>query len=111
MLLGREAEQRVVDELLQKARGGRSAELVVYVMARSERVQLGLDLVAVGGHGDVLQRAGGQQLIQRAGPRLHLLGLVLRTLDRQAHVAHLLRDPGDGLTDAGSRPRRQYRSP
>jgi len=29
MLLGREAEQRVVDELLQKARGGRSAVLVV----------------------------------------------------------------------------------
>ena len=28
MLLGREAEQRVVDELLQTARGGRSAVLV-----------------------------------------------------------------------------------
>ena len=29
MLLGREAEQRVVDELLQTARGGRSAVLVL----------------------------------------------------------------------------------
>ena len=64
-------------------------------------IQLGLQVVASAGHGGVLQRAGGQQLIQRAGPGLHLLGLVLRALDRHADVAHLLGDPGDGLADAG----------
>ena len=76
-------------------------QLVVHVVARGERIQLGLDLIAATGHGGVLQRAGGQQLIQRAGPGLHLLGLVLRALDGHADVAHLLGDPGDGLADAG----------
>jgi hypothetical protein len=70
-------------------------------VARGEGIQLRLQIVAAAGHGGVLQRAGGEQLIQRAGPGPHLLGLVLRTLDGQADVAHLLGDPGDGLADAG----------
>ena len=39
---------------------------------------------------EVVERAGGLQLLDGRGARLHLLGLVLRALDREAEVGHLL---------------------
>ena len=39
------------------------------------------------------------QLVDRGRPRLHLLGLVLRALDREPDVGHVLADPGRGLAD------------
>ena len=51
----------------------------------------------------VVERAGGQQLVDRAGAGLHLRGLVLGPLDRQADVAHLLGDAGERLADPGLR--------
>ncbi len=39
-------------------------------MACGEGIQLNLEVVAAAGQGGVLQRAGGQQLIQRASPGL-----------------------------------------
>ena len=46
-------------------------------MACGQGIQLRLDVIASAGQGSVLQGAGGHQLVQRASPGLHLLGLVL----------------------------------
>ena len=48
---------------------------------------------------EVVKRATGEQLVDRAGPGLHLRGLVLGALDSQADVAHLLGDPRERLVD------------
>ena len=52
---------------------------------------------------DVVERAGGDQLVDGAGAGLHLRGLVLGPLDGQADVAHLLADARHRLVDAGLR--------
>ena len=65
-------------------------------------LELGGDVV-LGGAGRVVERAAGEQLVDRAGPGLHRLGLVLGALDRQADVAHLLGDAGERLADLGLR--------
>ena len=52
---------------------------------------------------DVVERAGGDQLVDGAGPGLHLRGLVLGALDGQPDVAHLLADAGHRLVDPGLR--------
>ena len=70
-------------------------------MACGQGIQLRLDVIASAGHGSVLQGAGGHQLIQRASPGLHLLGLVLSALHGHPDVAHLLGDPADRLPDVG----------
>jgi hypothetical protein len=70
-------------------------------MACGQGIQLRLDVIAPAGHGSVRQGAGGQQLVQRGCPGLHLLGLVLSALHGHADVAHLLGDPADRLPDAG----------
>ena len=53
--------------------------------------------------GLVVQGAGGEQFVDRAGARLELCRLVLGPLDRQADVAHLLGDAGERLADPGLR--------
>src|SRR5215471_1355528 len=57
-------------------------ELVVHVTGRCDLVELLLDVVASAA--DVLEHPGLQQLVQRPGPGLHGLDLVLGTLDRGA---------------------------
>ena len=49
--------------------------------------------------GQVLERAGGLELLDGVGARLHVLGLVERALHRQADVGHLLADTGRRLGD------------
>src|SRR5580704_4614491 len=71
-------------------------------VVRAELVEFRLDGVLRAAH-VVLERARGEQLVDRACPGLHLRRLVLGTLDRQADVAHFLRDAGEGLVDAGLR--------
>ncbi|CAM5678041.1 hypothetical protein STENM327S_07063 [Streptomyces tendae] len=53
--------------------------------------------------GLVVEGAGGEQLVDGAGPGLELGGLVLGALDGQADVAHLLGDAGERLADPGLR--------
>src|SRR5689334_15954112 len=74
----------------------------LYIRTTGEPVELGLDVVLVHA-GLVVQGTGGEQFVDRAGPGLQLGGLVLGALDRQADVAHLLRDAGEGLADPGLR--------
>src|SRR5205085_7848228 len=72
-------------------------QLVVDLRRRGELRELAVELRLVGG--EVLERAGGRELVDRARARLHLLGLVLGALDREARVGHLLADPGRRLAD------------
>jgi DNA helicase TIP49 (TBP-interacting protein) len=60
MLLGREAEQRVVDEMLQKARGGRSAVLVL-------RGEPGIGKTALLGYAE--RGAGDMTVLRCAGSK------------------------------------------
>ena len=78
-------------------------QLGLDVGLRAHRVQLAGDVVARAARGHVVERAGGDQLVDGAGPGLHLRGLVLGALDRQPDVAHLLADAGDRLVDPGLR--------
>ena len=66
-------------------------------------VELAVDVVAAAERQLVVERAGGDQLVDRAGAGLHLRGLVLGPLDGQADVAHLLGDAGERLVDPGLR--------
>ena len=70
---------------------------------RAHRLQLAGDVVAAVDRAGVVERAGGDQLVDGAGPGLHLRGLVLGALHRHADVAHLLGDAGERLVDAGLR--------
>src|SRR5689334_2632509 len=76
--------------------GLHAGELKLDVPATAHAVQLCLDVVAALS-AEVVKRATGKQLVDRACPRLHLRGLVLGALDRQTHVAHLLGDAGERL--------------
>jgi len=48
---------------------------------------------------EVLEPARLNELVDRRRARLHLLGLVLRPLDREPRVLQLPADPGGGLAD------------
>src|SRR5947209_3706027 len=72
-------------------------QLVVDLRLRRERAELAVELRLV--RGEVLEGAGGRELVDRGGPSLHLLGLVLRPLDRETRVRHLLADPRRRLAD------------
>ena len=65
--------------------------------ASSSRAMSSPELVG----GDVVEGAGGDQLVDGPGAGLHRGGLVLGPLDGHADVAHLLADAGDGLADPG----------
>src|SRR5262249_7404059 len=67
-------------------------ELVVDLRALRDLCELPVEVVAR--RGVVLERARRGQLVDRVRPCLHLLGLVLRALDRKAHVGHLLTEAG-----------------
>ncbi len=93
---------------LHGRRGGSRRELrlhhgqfLVHVTACGDALEFGLDVVASGREGGVLQRAGGEQFIQCTGAGLQLFGLVLGALHGQTHIAHLLADAGDSLGDTG----------
>src|SRR3712207_6772775 len=49
--------------------------------------------------GEVLERAGGRELLDGRSARLHLFRLVACPLDREARVRHLLADPRRRLAD------------
>lgn len=82
--------------------GLHALQLQLHIRTTGDPVQLGSDVV-LRRAGRVVQGAGGEQLVDRTGPGLQLLGLVLGPLDRQADVAHLLGDPGERLPDPGLR--------
>ena len=67
-------------------------------------MELAVDVVlAISELGQVLECAGGFELGDRIGARLHVLGLVLGALDREPEVGHLLAHAVGGLTDADLR--------
>src|SRR3954451_3090590 len=75
-------------------------ELQLDVGRRADPVELGLDVVAAAERlARVVERSARAELVDGAGTGLHLLGLVLGALHRQADVAHLLGDAGHRLTD------------
>ena len=75
-------------------------KLELDVRRRADPVELGLDVVATAQRlAGVVERATGDELVNRAGPRLHLQRLVLGTLHRHADVAHLLGDARHRLAD------------
>ena len=74
-------------------------ELGLDLGLRAHRLELAADVVTSVERAGVLERTGGDQLVDRAGPGLHLRGLVLGPLDRQADVAHLLADARHRLAD------------
>ena len=78
-------------------------QLGLDVGLRAHRVELAGDVVAGADLADVVERAGGDQLVDGAGAGLHLRRLVLGPLDGQADVAHLLADAGHRLVDPGLR--------
>ena len=109
MLLGREAEQRIVDETLQKARGGRSAVLVL-------RGEPGIGKTALLGYAEC--SAGDMTVLRCAGVEaehefpfagLHqLLRPCLGLMDRLAAPQHAaLRNIRRPLVEAGPPRRRQ----
>ena len=73
-------------------------ELVVHLRGGRDLRELAVELRLVA-CAEVLERAGGGELVDRRCARLHLLGLVLGPLDGQPGVLHVLADPGRGLAD------------
>ena len=73
-------------------------ELVVDLRGGRDLRELAVELRLVAG-GEVFERPGGRELVDRRGARLHLLGLVLGALDGETRVLHVLADPGRGLAD------------
>src|SRR5687768_14499020 len=73
-------------------------ELAVDLVRRLDLLELAVELRPVAA-GEVLERAGLDQLLDRRRARLHLLGLVLRALDREPGVGHLVADPRRRLAD------------
>src|SRR5919197_1857171 len=72
-------------------------QLVVDLRLRGELPELAVELRLVGG--EVLESARGRELVDCRRAGLHLLLLVLRPLNRQPGVGHLLPDPRRGLAD------------
>jgi len=60
--------------------------------------QLPIQLSLIGG--EVVERAGLDELVDRGRARLHLVGLVLGTLNRESGVLHRAADPRRGLADS-----------
>ena len=85
---------------LRGAAGLEPGQLGLHVGAGAERVELAGDVVAGVELRGVVERAGGDQLVDGLAARLHLRGLVLGALDREADVAHLLADARHRLADA-----------
>src|SRR6266404_1372725 len=73
-------------------------ELRVDLRGRRDLRELAVELRVA--RGEVLERAGCGELVDRGGARLQLLGLVLRALDRHAGVGHAGPDPRRRLTNA-----------
>src|SRR5207244_11454590 len=73
-------------------------ELAVDLPLRGHRLELAVELRPV--VREVRERPRAGELLDRPGARLHPLGLVLRALDREARVGHLLADSGRRLADA-----------
>src|SRR5262249_49874816 len=73
-------------------------EIRVDLRLGSDLTQLPVEIRLPAGR-EVFERAGGDQLVDGRGARLHLLRLVLRALDREPRVGHLLADPARGLAD------------
>src|SRR5579859_7744006 len=75
-------------------------ELCVDLRRARELLQLTVDVVLTGAQlSEVLERSGCLELLDRIRPRLHVLGLVERSLHRKADVRHLLPHAGGGLRD------------
>src|SRR4051812_14461121 len=104
LLLGLRLAGAALDGLLRRRTSRQlrlhALQFQLYIRTTGDLVQLGLDVVLVHA-GLVVQDAGGEQFVDRAGPRLELCRLVLGTLNRQADVAHLLGDAGERLADTG----------
>src|ERR671937_645900 len=73
-------------------------QLPVDLALRGDGTELAVELGLVGG--EVLERPGGRELVDRGRAGLHLLGLVLCPLDGKAGVGHLLADAGRRLADS-----------
>ena len=72
-------------------------QLTVDLLLRCELRELSIE--RGGGGAELLEVAGGHELVDCGCASLHLLGLVLRALDREAGVVHLAPDSGRGFTD------------
>ncbi len=73
-------------------------QLRLDVVGARHAVEFELDVVGARA-GRVVQGTRGKQLVDRAGPGLHALGLVFGALYRQADIAHLFGDAREGLAD------------
>ena len=88
-------------QLLLRAAGGELGlelrELVVDLALSGDLRELAVERRLAGR--EVLEGARLDELVDGCRAGLHLLGLVLRALDREAGVGHLLADPGRRLAD------------
>src|SRR5206468_40792 len=75
-----------------------TGEILVDLRRARDLRELAVELRLVAG-GEVFERAGARQLVDRRSARLQLLRLLLRTLDRKARVLHSASDPGRRLAD------------
>jgi hypothetical protein len=75
-----------------------AARILVDRARRRDLRELAVELRLLAG-GEVLERTGARQLVDRRRARLQLLGLLLRALDRLARVLHAAADSGGGLPD------------
>src|SRR5581483_4840600 len=74
-------------------------KLGVDLRRRRDLRELAIELRLVA-RSQVLERARARQLVDRGGARLHLLGLALRALDREARVVHPAADARRRLAHA-----------